>query len=116
MDLAYVDKLAKDNNGVKYLLVRQDLFDGTVDAKGMKTKDSKETVRAFSTMIPKKNRLKKIWVDKVTEFAGEFKKLCKAEGIQIYSTMSETKAGYAERTIRSLKNTLYRYMEDNGYK
>ena len=27
MDLAYVDKLAKDKNGVKYLLVRQDLFD-----------------------------------------------------------------------------------------
>ena len=36
MDLAYVDKLAKDNNAVKYLLVRQDLFDRTVDAKGMK--------------------------------------------------------------------------------
>ena len=33
MDLAYVDKLAKDNNGVKYLVVRQDLFDRTVDAK-----------------------------------------------------------------------------------
>ena len=32
MDLAYVDKLAKDNNGVKYLLVRQDLFVRTVDA------------------------------------------------------------------------------------
>ena len=42
MDLAYVDKLAKDNNGVMYLPVRQDLFDGTVDAKGMKTKDSKK--------------------------------------------------------------------------
>ena len=41
MGLAYVDKVAKDNNGVKYLLVRQDLFDRTVDAKGMKTKDSK---------------------------------------------------------------------------
>ena len=25
MDLAYVDKLAKENNGVKYLLVRQDI-------------------------------------------------------------------------------------------
>ena len=37
MDLAYVDKLAKDNNCVKYLLVRQDLFDRTVDAKGIKT-------------------------------------------------------------------------------
>ena len=47
MDLAYVDKLAKDNKGVKYFLVRQDLFDRTVDAKGMKTKDSKETICAF---------------------------------------------------------------------
>ena len=103
MDLAYVDKLAKDNNGVKYLLVPQDLFDRTVDAKGMKTKDSKETVRAFLTMITQKNGPEKIWVDKETEFAGEFKKLCKAERIQIYSTMSGTKAAFAERTIRSLK-------------
>ena len=115
MDLAYVDKLVNVNNGVKYLLVRQDLFDRTVDAKEMKTKDSKETVRASVTMITKK-RPKKIWVDKGTEFAGEFRKLCKAEGIQIYSTRSETKAAYAERTIRSLKNKLYRYLEDNGYK
>ena len=67
-------------------------------------------------MITKKNRPKEIWVDKGTEFAGEFKTLCKAEGIQTYSTMSETKAAFAERTKRSLKNTLYRYMEDNGYK
>ena len=46
MDLACVDKLGKDIKGVKYLL-RQDLFDRTVDAEGMKTKDSKETTRAF---------------------------------------------------------------------
>ena len=116
MDLAYVDKLAKENNGVKYLLFRQDLFDRTVNAKGMETKDSQETVKAFSSKITKKNRPKKIWVDKGTEFAGAFKKFCAAEGIQVYSTMSETKAAFAERTIRSLKNILYRYMEDFGYK
>ena len=116
MDLGYFDKLAKDNNGVEYLPVRQGLFNRTVDAKGMRTKNSMETVRAFLTMITKKNQLKKILVDKGTEFAGEFKKLCKAEGIQIYSTMSETTAAFAERTIRSLKNKLYRYMEDNGDK
>ena len=29
--------------------------------------------------------------------------------------MSETKAAFVERTIRSLKNFLYRYMEDFGY-
>ena len=116
MDLAYVDKLSKENNGVKYLLVRQDLFDRTVNAKGMKTKDCQETVKTFSSIIIKRNRPKKIWVDKGTEFAGAFKNFCAAEGIQVYSTMSETKAAFAERTIRSLKNILYRYMEDFGYK
>ena len=116
MDLAYVDKLAKENNGVKYLLVRRNLFDRTVNAKRMKTKDSQETVKAFSSMITKKNRPKEVWVDKGTEFAGAFIKFCTAEGIQVYSTMSETKAGFAERTIRSLKNILYRYIEDFGYK
>ena len=30
--------------------------------------------------------------------------------------MSETKAAFAERTMRSLKNIFYRYMEDSGYK
>ena len=99
MDLTYVDKLAKDNNGLKYLLVRQDLFDRTVDGKGTKTKDFKETVRACLSVITKKYRPKKNWVDKETKLAGERKKLCKAEGIQIYSTLSETKTAFAERTI-----------------
>ena len=116
MDLAYLDKLAKENNGVKYLLVRQDMFDRTVNAKGMKTKDSQGTLKAFSSMITKRTRAKKIWVDKGTEFAGAFKKFCTAEGIHVYSTMSETEAAFAERTIRSLKNIFYRYMEDYGYK
>ena len=74
MDLAYVDILAKENNGVKCLLVRQDLLDRTVNAKGIKTKDSQETVKAFSCMITKRNRPKKTWVDKGTEFPGAFKK------------------------------------------
>ena len=108
MDLAYVDKLAKDNNGVKYLLVRQDLFDRTVEAKIMKTKDSKETVRSFLSMIRKKTSQKNLGWQRN-------RICCKAEGIQIYYTISENKAAFAERTIRSLK-ILYRYMEDNGYK
>ena len=60
-DLAYVDNLAKDNNGVKYLLVRQNQFDRTVAAKKMRTKDSKEAVCANLTKITIKNRPKKVW-------------------------------------------------------
>ena len=106
MDLAYVDKLAKESNGVNYLLVGQDFFDRTVNAKGM----------SFHPWLRKGIDQKKIWVDKGTEFAGAFKKFCTAEGIQVYSTMSETKAAFAERTIRSLNNIVYRYMEDFGFK
>ena len=55
MDLACVDKMAKENHGVKYLLVPQDLFDRTVNAKGEKTKDSQETVKTFSSMTKKES-------------------------------------------------------------
>ena len=75
------------------------MFGRTVDAKGVTTKDSKESVRAFLSMITKKNCPKRVWVDRGTEFAGDFKKLCKAEGLQNYSTISVTKAAFAERTI-----------------
>ena len=39
-----------------------------------------------------------------------------AEGLQVYSTMTEAKAVFDERTIRSLKSILYSYMEECRYK
>ena len=66
-------------------------------------------------MITKRSRPKKVWVDKGTEFSGAFKNFC-AEGMQVYFTMSETKAAFAERTILSLENILYHYKEEFGYK
>ena len=113
--LTFVEKVAK-NIGVKYLLVRQDLFDRTVVAKGLKTKDSKDIVRAFSTLIAKKNLPKKNWFDKGTECAGEHENICNAQGFQIYSTMSETKVAFAEHSIRSIKFVFYRYMEGYRYR
>ena len=83
-----LDKLEIENNGEKYLLVRQNLFDRTVNAKGTETKGSQETVKSFSTTSTKRNRPKKIWVDKGTEFAEAFTKFCAGEGIQVYSTMN----------------------------
>ena len=62
-------------------------------------KDSKETVRAFLSVITKKYGPKIFWVDEGNEFAGDCKKLGKAEGIKIDSSVSllsffsELKAG-----------------------
>ena len=52
-DLDFVAKVAKDKKSAKFLLVRQDMFDGTVHAKGMKTKGKDTVVRAILTMITK---------------------------------------------------------------
>ena len=116
MDLAFVDRLAKVKNRVLFLLFRQYVFERMVGAKGMKLKDSKETDKIFPEMVTKNNRPTKIWVDQGTKSAGDFEKFCVVEGIHVYFTLSETKARFVERAIRSLKNILYRYMEEHGYK
>ena len=81
----------------------------------MKTKGSEETVSAFLTVITRNVPPKKTWVDKRTEFAAEPKKFWKAEGIQLYSTMSETKTVFVECRSWSMKNILYRCVEVFGH-
>ena len=104
MDLAFVDKLASQNNGVKYLLVAVDIFSRFVRVQTMKTKYAKDTLQAYRRMISRKNTPEKLWVDKGTKYRGTFKKFCKEKDIEVYSTMSETKAAFAGRAIQSLKN------------
>ncbi len=55
---------------------------------------------------------KKVWTYKRTEFKGSFAEFCSKKGIEMYSTNSETKSCFAERNIRSLKNVIYRYLEE----
>ena len=75
MGLPFVDKLVKDHNGVKYLLVRQEVFGRTVDAKKNENKRFPRNRSCIFDHEYKKELTKKIWVFKRTEFAGDFKKL-----------------------------------------
>ena len=115
LEKAYVDNLTNDNNVVKYLLVRQDVFDITVDADGKKANGSKETLRAILPWGQKKS-IQRNLCPKEQNLPESFKKICKAEAIQSNFTMNETNAAFAARTIRSLKTTFYLYMEDYGCK
>ena len=110
IDLAYVDKLAKYNNGVKYLLVAVDVLSRFLRVEPMKSKDAPEAMKAFKRMI-KHKKPKKLWTDKGTEFKGAFKAFCEKQDIEIYHTESETKSAFAERNIRSLKNIIYKHLE-----
>ena len=74
MDLAFVDKLASQNKGVKYLLVAVDVFLRFVRVQTMKTKYAKDTLQAFKKTLSRKNTLEKLWFDKGTEYGVCFKK------------------------------------------
>ena len=111
IDVAYVDKLAKYNNGIKYLLVAVDVLSRYLRVVPMRSKSAPDTAKAFKKMI-EKVKPQKIWSDKGTEFKGAFKVLCDEEGIETYTTASETKSAFAERNIRSLKNIMYKHMEN----
>ena len=111
IDLAYVDKLSKYNNGINYLLVAVDVLSRYLRVEPLKTKHAKECSAAFARMI-KKKQPEKVWSDKGTEFKGAFNLFCKQRGIETYTTQSETKSAFAERNIRSLKNIIYKYLED----
>ena len=105
-----MDKLAKYNNGVKYLLVAVDVLSRFLRVEPMKTKSAADSTRAFKRMITK-SIPEKICSDKGSEFKREFKQFCDSKNIDIYSTHSETKSAFAERNIRSLKNIIYKHLE-----
>ena len=111
LDLAFVDKLAQYNHDVKYLLVAVDCMSRYLRVQPLKSKYATTTAEAFKLMITTKQP-EKVWVDKGTEFKGSFEALCKKKGINTYSTESEKKSAFAERNIRSLKNLIYKYLED----
>lgn len=110
-----MDKVAKDNDHVKYLLIAVDLLSRFVRVEPMKFKRARDAKDAFEKMlrddaIPVPSKL---WIDEGTEFAGAFAQFCEDSGIHLYHTFTETKSSFAERYIRTLKSVIYKYMDAN---
>ena len=111
VEVGYVDKLAKHNNEDKYLLAVVDVLSRYLRVQPVKALYSKDAVEAFNKMT-KNKKPEMLWTDKGSEFQGEFKKFCENKGIHLYTTENETKLAFAERNIRSLKNIIYRFLEE----
>ena len=65
--LAHVDKLKKQNTGIKYVLIAVDSLSRYLRVEPLKSKHATTTAKAFKQMI-KHERPKKVWVDTETEF------------------------------------------------
>ena len=74
MDLAFVDKLASQINGVKFLLVAVDISSRFVRVQTMKTKYAIDTLQAFRKMISRKKT-----PEKRNRIRGSFKKVLQGE-------------------------------------
>ena len=67
-----MDKLAKDNNGVKYLLVAVNVLSRFLRVVPMRSTHAPDDAKAFEEMI-EKVQPQNVWSDKGTEFERAFK-------------------------------------------
>ena len=79
--------------------------------------ESSNNLRAFKKLICQIINPEKLCVDEGTaENGGTFENFCKEVNIEAYSTMSETKTAFAEKSFWSLNQIIYRYIADYGEK
>ena len=101
-DLAFVQDVAKENDGVNYLLVVIDVFSKFLWVRPMKNKTARSLVHAFDSILSEKRKLEKLRTDKGTEFINEsFQQYLKKQGIQFYTATNEPKAAVVETKTKN---------------
>lgn len=115
-DLAQMDMHVRENKQFKYFLVVIDCFSKYVWTEPLKTKSGEEVTAAFAKILQRaKTGPKNLHTDHGKEFYNHrFQNLMQKWNINHYSTFSHTKAAIAERCIRTLKETLYKFFSLNG--
>ena len=113
-DLANMQLISKFNKGFRFLLCLIDIFSKYAWVVPLKDKKGISIVNAFKKILKESDRRSnKIWVDKGSEFYNNsFKKWLKDNDIEMYSIHNEGKSVVTERFIRTLKNKIYKYMND----
>lgn len=113
-DLADVSNIASHNDGYKFLLVLIDIFSRYLFIVPLKNKHHQNIVDGLKLVFQKRRKPNTLRTDKGSEFKNRWvKAFLKKEGIHAIYTQNETKANYAERVIRTMKNLMYRYFMKN---
>ena len=114
MDLADVSNLEKYTDGIKFLLVVIDLFSRYLWVQPLKGKTHQDILKGLQDILRQGRKPESARSDKGSEFVNRWvNKFMKGLDINHFTSQNETKANYAERVIRSLKNLMYRYMFHN---
>lgn len=109
-DLASVANLAKENNGIHYLLFVIDVFSKYLWIKPLKNKTAKSVLDAMKNIFQERKPMK-LRTDKGSEFVNQwFKKFMKDNHVYFFTSNNVSKASVVERCQRSVKGMLFRMM------
>ena len=112
IDLADMSKLAKQNDGYKFLLICYDVFSKYARVEPIKNKTGPVVTEAMQKIF-KRSKKNPLWIysDKGKEFCNShFQKLMKTKFIEHRTSNSpDVKAPNCERYIRTLKERLWKY-------
>ena len=119
-DLADMQALASENNGIKYLLTCIDVFSKFAWVVPIKDKSTQTMLEALDILLKqaKPRKPKKLQTDKGTEFLSRpFQNKLKSEyNIEHFTTMGETKASIVERFNRTIKERIWHYFTSSNSK
>lgn len=113
-DLADVSNLSSENDGYKFLLVLIDIFSRFLFIIPLKNKQHQSVTDGLKSAFQSGRKPQTLRTDKGSEFKNRWvKAFLKKENVHTIFTQNETKANYAERVIRTMKNIMYRYLLKN---
>ena len=116
-DLADMQGLARQNDGIRYLLTVIDVFSKFAWVEPVKTKDATAVTVAFRMVLEgaAPRRPRRLQTDKGKEFFNaSFTNLMRHFDIQHFASESDQKAAVVERFNRTIKTRLWTYMSDKG--
>ncbi|MES9885142.1 MAG: DDE-type integrase/transposase/recombinase [Sedimenticola sp.] len=113
-DLADMSSISKDNDSIRFLLIVIDVFSRHLWIATLRDKTGKSVIAGFKEIFKNANKPLKIRTDGGSEFSNRWmKQFFKNLSIYHHVSLNETKAGYAERVIKTIKNILFRYFTKN---
>ena len=108
-----MSNLAKDNDGVRFLLCAIDILSRKLWVRALQNKTAKDVLSAMKEILSYISpiKIKRICADKGSEFSNQwFKKYMKTMNIYFFTTNNPPKSNFVERVQRTLKERLYRMM------
>jgi len=115
LDLIDMIDLAKENNGVKYVMVAIDIFSRYAFAQPLVNKQASTVRAALEKMMNDGRKAQRIRTDPGGEFCNKLVNTWfEKQNILHTVTHNEVKANYAERFIKTLKSKIVKYLQQNN--